>query len=84
MKQVLTIADLATINWLTNNEIDKQERMANAEEYDFNLGKKVIPTKKQIEQRLNNNIFYQDLLHLKNALNNVNVEVETADIEIKK
>ena len=61
MKQVLTIADLATINWLTNNEIDKQERMANAEEYDFNLGKKVIPTKKQIEQRLNNNIFYHSL-----------------------
>lgn len=83
MKQVLTSVDLAIIVCLTNAEIEKQERMAKGDEWNFSLNKKVAPTKKQIEQRLNNNSFYQDLLHLKHALNNINVEVETADIKVK-
>lgn len=82
MKQTLTIIDLSTINYLMNKEIAYQEGMANEPEYDFtDLGKRVYPSKEEIEERLKKNLFYQDLIHLKNSLSNICVVVETAEIK---
>lgn len=85
MKQVLTITDLATLNYLVNREIQNHERMAREEYTDEDIFKKIILplNNKKVQDTLKSDLFYQDLLHLKNALNNINVEVETADIKVK-
>ena len=85
MKQVLTISDLATINYLVNREVQSHERMAREEYTDDAIFKKIILplNNKKVQDTLKSDLFYQDLLHLKNALNNINVEVETAEIKVK-
>lgn len=80
MKQVLSVADFAVILNLVNDSISKME-------YDAKFGRGFErPTKQEVAKRLKElglNPYYQSLLHLKESLENLNVEVETPDIEIK-
>lgn len=83
MKQVLSVADLATMLGLTNQEITQMKR-------DFvwirgSLSNKEIEEerKRQLEQ-LNTNPYYQSLCHLKTALENLNVEIETPELKVEE
>lgn len=80
MKQVLSVADFAVILDLINKEICKFQEAG-------------IPTWKEEERKrlkkermeeLEHNVYYQNLLHLKNSLENLNVEVETPDVKIEE
>lgn len=86
MKQVLTINDLAVIHSLVNKAIHSHEEMARQ---NFTNSPKFesiyLPLNDaRVQERLKLDVHYQDLLHLKNTLMNINVEVETADIKIEE
>ena len=80
MKQVLSVADFAIILDLLNKEICKFQDMGIST---WKEEERKILKKERIEE-LKNNVYYQGLLHLKNSLENLNVEVETPDIEIEE
>lgn len=78
MKQTLSVADFATILDLVNREIreiemHKENRKRSIEKF----GLKEDPQGLFIENQR-----YQDLQHLKQSLQNLNVEVETPVVEV--
>ena len=80
MKQVLSVADFAIILDLINKEICKFQEtgiLVWKEEERKRL-------KKERMNELKNNVYYQSLLHLKNSLENLNVEVETPNIKVEE
>ncbi len=79
MKQTLSVADFALILELINREIGKIERYL--EECAETMEKFGI--RKQTESLLIEKQRYQDLLHLKQSLQNLNVEVETPKVEVE-
>lgn len=81
MKQVLTITDLSTINTLVNLEISRISTRAR-EIYSGGTFKRLNPDDKEVKERLENDVYYQDLVHLKNSLKNIAIEVETADVQV--
>ena len=81
MKQVLTITDLSIINTLVNLEISRIVTRA-SERYDVDTFKKLKLDDKEVKERLENDVYYQDLVHLKNSLRNIAIEVETADVQV--
>lgn len=81
MKQVLTITDLSVINSLVNREIASVERYASERISKDCFKMEKVPLKEK-ELKLKKDSYYQDLVHLKNSLRNICVEVETASVEI--
>lgn len=86
MKQVLSVADFAIILNLVNEEIYNLERK---EELFIICGdnkERIEEEQKRIdkmhEERLNSP-YYKSLVHLKHSLENLNVEVETPNVEIE-
>ena len=76
-KQTFSVADFATILNLVNDAICERkhvftDRIESGNFYQLRLN----------EKDLNEDTFYQDLLHLKESLQNMNVEVETPDVEV--
>lgn len=81
MKQVLSVADFGTILTLVNKEITSMEYSAKRPYWNRE------PSKEEINENmmeLKRNQFYRSLIHLKESLENLNVEVETPDVEIKE
>lgn len=82
MKQVLSVADFSIIMVLVNREISQMEYDTRRYLFcDDIKDKKVIEEK---QRALKENPYYKSLIHLKESLENLNVEVETADVEIKE
>ena len=78
MKQILSVADFGLILNLVNKEINSMEYSAKHQPY-WNKE----PSKEEIREKmmeLKRNQFYRSLIHLKESLENLNVEVETPDI----
>lgn len=76
-KQTLSVADFATILNLVNDAICERrraftDRIESGDFYQWRLN----------EKELNDDVCYQDLLHLKQSLQRLNVEVETPDVEV--
>lgn len=80
MKQVLSVADFAVILDLLNEKICRLEepQMIAWDE------KEKETLKKERMEELKRNVYYQGLLHLKNSLENLNVEVETPDVKVEE
>lgn len=83
-KVVLSVADFATILRLVNNSISGIEetychQFGDKEEF---YVKPALVSDKRIQKELLHNNFYQDLVHLKNSLQKLNIEIETSDVEI--
>ena len=79
MKQVLSVADFAVILDLIHEKIcslQEPTRLA------WEEGQRERLREERMEE-LKDNVYYQGLLHLKNSLENLNVEVETPDIKIE-
>lgn len=79
MKQTLSVADFATILELVNMEIGKIERFLEECEKD----KEKFGLKKQSHSFFLGKQRYQDLQHLKQSLQNLNVEVETPKVGVE-
>lgn len=84
MKQVISIADFATILNLINNEIIYMERNAI-----LNMGWRINEAQEEIEKRqqekireLQKNAHYNSLLHAKKALQECNIEIEVPDLKV--
>ena len=82
MKQVLSVADFATIMNLVDKELSNY-RMPNRSiclecgiDYEQECAFR--------EKELQNNSYYQNLKHLKESLQNLNIEVECPDVKIKE
>ena len=88
MKQVLSIADFVVITNLLNERIYSFEnyicrKFGKAGKHSWGI----IPAKlsdKKVQEFLSVDKEYQSLLHLKNSLENLNIEVETPDVEVDK
>ena len=85
-KQTLSVADFATILNLVNDRIYDFERIDEA--WFFGKTKKELEEEqkeidKRREERLKSS-YYLQLKHLQESLQNLNVEVETPDVEVKK
>lgn len=79
MKQVLSVADFGLILNLVNDEIKQTEQKVA-----FTMD--IIP-EEELERRLNKlkeSPYYKSLMHLKGSLENLNIEVEIPDIEVKE
>ena len=94
-KQVLSVADFATLLNIVNKEIKEIEwrvceyfERQDYEKYIKNDGEepKLRPTPADIRVReqLDNHQDYKDLLHLKEALQQISVEIETPEVKIEK
>ena len=84
MKQVLSVADFAIILNLVTREIERFERKEDAwglDKNDFSRRQKQLD---EIREERLKSPFYLSLKHLKESLENLNVEVETADVKIEK
>lgn len=82
-KQTFSVADFATILILVNEQISKIERKP--EVYCFsgeNIEEKQKEADKEYKKRLEDP-FYLNLKHLQKSLQNLNIEVETPEVEIK-
>lgn len=82
-KQVLSVSDFAIILDLVNEKLyhfEKEEPYEAEFEDDENKREEII---KKYRADVKQNPFYKSLLHLKNSLENLNVEIETPDIELK-
>lgn len=81
MKQVLSVADFATIMSIVDREIERFNWKPTKMEW--------VETEKQYQERLKavektrESQEYKNLLHLKESLQNLNIEVECPDVEIK-
>ena len=76
MKQVLSVADFAIILDLVNNNIADMKFRAVNEYREEN--------KEELYKVLEENPYYQSLVHLKNSLQNLNIEVECPDVQIEE
>lgn len=85
-KQVLSISDFVLILSMVNERVDWYERID--EPFDARiltkseLKREQERLNKKREQRLNSSTYLQ-LKHLQQSLQNLNIEVETADVEIQ-
>lgn len=79
MKQILSVADFATILNLVNREMAKIEN-AITYQFDRTFDK---PMSKEVREELRNNQQYQDLLHLKKSLQRLNITVKTPKVEVR-
>lgn len=81
MKQVISIADFATILNELNHSIQKMEYPI----FNYIIKDKVRErTEKKHREQLKENPYYQSLLHAKKALEECNIEIEVPDLEVQK
>ena len=85
-KQILSVSDFALILNMVNERIDMLERRDNASywhTYAIEEENDKLPERldKDRERRINSSIYLQ-LKHLQNSLMNLNIEVETPDVEL--
>lgn len=88
MKQVLSIADFVVITSLLNERIYGYEKricrkFAEAGKHSWEITPAKLSDKK-VQEFLSVDKEYQSLLHLKNSLENLNIEVETPAVKIDK
>ena len=76
-KQTLSVADFATILNLVNDAICERKRVFTDRIENGQFYQRILN-----EKDLNEDIIYQELLHLKESLQNLNIEVETPDVEV--
>lgn len=82
MKQVISIADFATMLKVINDRIDYIKIHTNVwMPFCPDGGEKDI--KREKERKLKQDPFYQSLLHAKKALEECKVEIEVPDLEVK-
>ena len=82
-KQVLSVSDFSMIMHFVNSEVDRME--CRDEAWGCDEEKKIREQErldKERETRLQSS-FYLQLKHLQNALINLNIEVETPDVELR-
>lgn len=95
MKQVISIADFATILNVINDKIQNLEGNASflVPFYTMNKAtekerqKQIEERQKQIEnnlRELKKNPYYKSLIHAKKALEKFNIEIEAPDLEVEK
>lgn len=85
-KQIFSVADFAMILIMTNIEMDKRERNYVYTEERLYVSEKTYKKRlnsKEVQEALSRDQFYQDLLHLKKSLQNLNIEVETPKVEVR-
>ena len=82
MKQVLSVADFATILDLVNQRLFDMRMRAIGRLYPIG-GKDREEAERKALDELNLNPQYLSLVHLKNSLESLNIEVECPDVEIK-
>jgi len=80
MKQILSVADFAMILNLVNQTMVEMERpiISNWREKDYDK------KKKEHLEAIKQNAYYKSLMHLKQSLENLNIEVEVPDVEVKE
>ena len=85
MKQVISIADFATILNVINEKIESVEYVPGFE-FDYEKQEEIPYEKRKKEhmKRLKADPFYQSLLHAKKALEECKVEIEVPDLEVEK
>lgn len=83
MKQVISIADFATILNLLNERIDEIEKQI-AFNTPYNINDKEGDFLKRQKAALKQSNYYQSLIHAKKALEECKVEIEVPDLEVGK
>ena len=81
MKQIISIADIATILQVLNNQIHTMEQPFNYISFDEDAREKNM--QKHMEC-LKTNSFYQSLLHAKKSLEGCNIEIEVPDLKVSR
>ena len=80
MKQVISIADFATILNELNHRIKEMELPI----FNYLVGDKVGEKEvKKHKEKLKENPYYQSLLHAKKVLEECKVEIEVPDLEVE-
>ena len=83
MKQVISIADFATMLNVINDRIARVECPPMDYDWDTHKEKPYKERKKAHMKRLKADPYYQSLLHAKKALEECKVEIEVPDLEVK-
>ncbi len=83
MKTVLSVKDFSLLYHLVIDSITRMEYPTYYALFDL-TEKEKIEKKKRKEENLKNDKYYQDLLRLREALGNLQVEVETPKVEIEQ
>lgn len=83
MKQVLSVADFATILRMVDDRICEMEQR---QKY-YGLGdeKERVKRQKELDKMRKARLetpYYKNLIHLKESLQNLNIEVETPKVEV--
>lgn len=89
MRTTLSVKDFCIIKQLLDDSMRKMENMALRIAVDEARcdGRDILPIRTAdavVQDKLNNNREYQDLKHLSQALGELQVEVQTPDVEITK
>ena len=80
-KTILSVRDFAILYNITISKISERENLIS----DYYLdSKKREKEEQKLKERLSKNLYYQDLLRIRDKLGELNIEVETPDIEIKE
>ena len=91
MKQILSVADLATMLDLVNRAIERMktdflyvspETIVKGRIITLS-SKKIKEEQDRLFEQMKENSYYQSLMRLKTALENLNVEIETPELEIE-
>ena len=80
MKQILSVADFATILNLVDRSISSYETVPISP---FCKEQEKIQEIKKHKEWLERNLEYKNLKHLKESLQKLNIEIECPDVEIK-
>ena len=91
MKQILSVADLATMLNLVNKAIERMKRdftyvspetIVNGRIITLS-SKKIKEEQDRLSEQLKENSYYESLMHIKVALENLNVEIETPELKVE-
>ena len=87
MKQVISVADFALMLNLVNDAIHHLECTISydiLQKYQDKETSNSKALKEHLERLSTSNSYYKSLLHLKQSLENCNIEVEVPDIKVEK
>lgn len=83
MKQVLSVADFALILTMVNERIYQIEYQAKSSVFQYNMDNETYKEERQKKlEELQENSYYKQLVHLRDSLQNLNIEVECPDIKV--
>lgn len=80
-KTILSVRDFAILYGIANSRISEMETPRVAYYLD---DKKREKEEQKYKERLSKDLYYQDLLRIRDKLGELNIEVETPSIEIKE